>query len=233
MPLEFIDSLTSGILQLAAEHGVTLIGGDTCASRSGLVIAITAYGEQLPGTLIRRSGARPGDDIFVTGTVGDAALGLQLLRQGQRSGHAVERQLNPTPRVRLGTALAEAGLPTAMIDISDGLLADLGHVTRHAAVAARLCLDQLPLSTEYLRYCSRAADRYDLALTGGEDYELLFTAPRERTQEIIDLGVAHGTGITAIGAIGSGSGVTVHKVDGTAYTVKKSGHDHFRHEEIV
>lgn len=229
LSVDFLQRLTGGMLQLAAEHDVVLIGGDTCASRSGLVIAITAYGEQQSNRLLKRSGAKPGDGIFVTGTVGDAALGLQLLRQGCRHGAPVNRHLNPAPRIREGTALAESGLPTAMIDISDGLLADLGHLLRNSAVGAQLQLNCLPLSAEYSHlYPPPGAARYDLALTGGEDYELLFTAPPERTREIMELGAALGTAITAIGTITANGGITAHTADGAVLVPEKTGYDHFR-----
>ena len=214
LPLDFLDEFTRGFLAMAEEHNVSLIGGDTCGSRSGLAISVTIMGEQLPGRILRRSGACPGDDIWVTGTLGDAALGLRLLekenipspltgegqgggevgngegcgifthppapsRQGRGRNILISRLLDPTPRVSAGLALAESGLVTAMIDISDGVLADFGHIAEQSGVGGLIRLADLPLSPEF---CSRApgltGDFHALALSGGEDYELCFTAAR-------------------------------------------------------
>jgi thiamine-monophosphate kinase len=127
LSVEFLDEFTNGILAMAGEFDVTLIGGDTCSSKAGFVISVTVIGEQHPDRVVTRSGARPGDLIFVSGTLGDSALGLALLRSGVKQGFAVTRHLDPTPRVREGLAMAAAKLPTSMLDVSDGLLSDLGH----------------------------------------------------------------------------------------------------------
>lgn len=227
--VNFIDEFTTGMLRLAAEFGVTLIGGDTCASRGGLVISVTLYGEQEPGKIVRRSGARPGDLIFVTGTLGDSALGLELLRKGHREGYCIDRHLDPSPRVREGRALAEAGLPTAMIDVSDGLLSDLGHVVRSSGVGARLHLEKIPCSQEFASLLeSTANEGYALALGGGEDYELLFTAPSHRRNEIITLLSNYGTPVTEIGEITANHGIVVLSPEGEAVSILKPGYDHFR-----
>jgi thiamine-monophosphate kinase len=227
--IDFLDDFSSGFLEIAGEFGVTLIGGDTCASRCGLVISVTLYGEQEAGKLTQRSTARPGDSIFVTGHPGDSALGLKLLQGGHREGRAVTRHLDPSPRVREGHALAESGLPTSMIDISDGLLADLGHITSKSSVGARLYLEKIPLSREYSEHFeSDGHERYSLALGGGEDYELLFTAPAHWKCEIDMLFRNYGTPVSEIGEITIMPGISVLSPEGETVSLKASGYDHFK-----
>ena len=228
-PVEFLDDFIGGMLGLAAEFEVALIGGDTCAALSGLTISVTLMGEQLPERVVRRAGARPGDFVFVTGTLGDSALGLELLRRGERSGGAIDRHLSPTPRVREGAALAAAGLPTAMIDVSDGLLADLGHILRLSGTGAAIRLDRLPLSADFLaRRDSLAPDPFALPLAGGEDYELLFTAPPSAEGSIRSLCTEFGTPVTVLGRITAETGVTITTPDGRDYVPRQSGFNHFQ-----
>lgn len=225
----FIDAFVAGMLELAGEFGVTLVGGDTCSSRSGLVISVTLYGEQEHGRILRRGGARPGDALFVTGAPGDSALGLELLRKGLKEGSCIERHLDPRPRVREGLALADAGLATAMIDISDGLLADLGHIADSSGVGARIRLDRLPLSAEFAARFDPERERgYSMALGGGEDYELLFTATPERSRDVRELFSRFGTPVTEIGEITSNHGIVVLSPEGEAVSMGKQGYDHFQ-----
>ncbi|MHC1698781.1 MAG: thiamine-phosphate kinase [Geobacteraceae bacterium] len=226
--LDFLNEFSSGLLEIADEFGVTLIGGDTCASRGGLVIGITLYGEQERQKVTQRDTARPGESIFVTGHLGDSALGLKLLQEGQKKGTAIERHLDPTPRVREGLALADAGLTCAMIDISDGLLSDLGHITGRSAMGARVYLERIPLSREYSEHFgSKVPERYSLALGGGEDYELLFTAPAYRKCEIEQLFRNCGTLVSEIGEITSIPGIHVLSPEGQAIQGISTGYDHF------
>ena len=225
LSLEFIDGFMAGVMQQAERFGVTLVGGDTCASKGGLVISITALGEQRPELVVKRSGARAGDPIYLTGTVGDAAAGLRDLRAGLREGFLVARQLDPQPRVAVGVALAEAGLASAMIDVSDGVLADLGHICELSCVGARLDLAALPLSREYRESCG--ADPFALALAGGEDYELLFCTPRGKEGETEALLAGLGVSCARIGEVTEGSGVEPIAPDGSAYAPALRGFDHF------
>jgi len=226
--VDFVDDFTNGLLACAAKYDVTLIGGDTCAAPDRLVISITLLGEQVPGKVVRRDGARKGDSIFVTGVVGDSALGLQLLRQGVRSGGAVMRHLDPSPRVREGKTLAAAELATAMIDVSDGLMADLGHILEKSAVGAEIHLDSLPISAQYQAGFRRAGEAfYALALTGGEDYELLFTTPPSRAGEVKELFRELGTPVTEIGTITAGSDLRLISADGNLLPMQERGYDHF------
>ena len=225
LSLEFVDGFMSGILEQAERFGVTLVGGDTCASLGGLAVSITALGEQVPERVVRRSGAAPGDLVCLTGTVGDAALGLAGLRQGGRSGFLVARQLDPTPRVAAGVALAEAGLASAMIDVSDGVLGDLTHICGLSGTGARLELAALPLSEEYRAACG--ADPYALALTGGEDYELLFCIRKDARGEVEELLKGEGLRFSVIGEIVPGDTVQLVTHGGEAYQPGKLGFDHF------
>ena len=223
--LEFLDDFMAGVMEQADRFGVTLVGGDTCASRGGLVISITALGEQRPERVVKRSGASPGDLICLSGSVGDAAAGLNELRRGVREGYLVSRQLDPQPRVEAGVALATAGVAGAMIDVSDGALADLTHICELSRVGARLDLARLPLTEEYLASCG--ADPYALALSGGEDYELLFTVPRGSESEMRAIFAGLGLRVSVIGEIVAEEGVELVTAEGGVYTPALRGFEHF------
>jgi thiamine-monophosphate kinase len=228
LPVEFLDRFVAGLLDMAAAFDVTLVGGDTCASRNGLVIAVTVMGEQLPERVVTRSGAQTGDLVFVTGTLGDAALGLKMLRSGERTGPAVARHLNPSPRVREGLVLAEAGIPTAMIDISDGLLADLGHILKLSGVGGSIELARLPLSETFrMHRFATGEDPFQFPLAGGEDYELLFTAPPDRRDDTLKLLEGLGTQATVIGEVNAGNLLQVIDPNGGHCRVTARGYDHF------
>ena len=199
------DALRRGFLEVAEEHDVELIGGDTCASRK-IILAVTVLGEQGRYPCVLRSGARPGDEIFVTGALGEAAWGLELLKRGHGSARhpAVRRLLDPTPRVKLGRRLA--AYASAMIDLSDGLLIDLGHLLEESrGVAALVETAALPLSPCFRRHFRvRGAPRgkaLALAAAGGEDYELLFTAAPGQAGKLARLADETGIAITRIGQL--------------------------------
>jgi thiamine-monophosphate kinase len=229
LSVEFLDIFTAGFLALAEEHGVSLVGGDTCSSTSGLVISVTVMGEQEPSKVVTRAGAKPGELICVSGTVGDAAVGLELLRRGDREGWCVRRHLDPTPRLREGEQLAAAGLPSAMIDVSDGILADLGHILEHSGCGAGIELGRLPLSEAYQEAVGLLSlDPFAHALTGGEDYELLFTLAKDRWPIAQALFAAAGTRVAIIGGIRPEPGITVTGPDGLPWEPGPAGFDHFR-----
>ncbi len=238
--LDFVDEFMRGFLAMAAEHGVTLIGGDTCSSRSGLTVSVTIMGEQLPERIIRRSGALPDNDIWVTGMLGDAALGLRLAEDptarssdpgepGAVGGKfLLNRLLDPTPRVSAALALAEAGVITAMIDISDGILADFGHIAEQSGVGGRITLADLPLSATFLSHTAHlSAVPYQLVLSGGEDYELCFTAQASSREKIVDCMKKCGIAVTRIGIVTRSPGVTAVTCDGSHYTAQTEGFNHF------
>jgi thiamine-monophosphate kinase len=227
--VESVKALYTGMMEQARTYGVSLIGGDTSKGKE-LMISITLIGEAEEEKIVYRAGARKGDLIFVTGTLGDAALGLQLLKQGKREGVLIQKHLAPAPRVREGQAIAQQGLALSMIDISDGLVADLGHILEASNVGAEVRLTQLPLSEEYQKEIgSYSRDPYAFALTGGEDYELLFTAAPAKERAVAKLAKEIGTPITMIGEIVAvAQGVTIYTEDGKEYPIAQKGHDHFK-----
>ena len=240
LPLDFLDEFTCGFLAMAAEHGVALIGGDTCSSRSGLVLSVTIMGEQLPERILRRCGARSGHDIWVTGTLGDAAMGLKMLESDSSpssllspdgaygDGYLVSRLLDPTPRVSVALALAEAGLASSMIDISDGILADFGHIAEQSAVGGSIRMDDLPLSPAFRLRAEKLPEfPYQLALSGGEDYELCFTAPAENREKIDDCVKKCGVKATPVGIVSSLPGVVAVGTDGNPFSLPDKGFNHF------
>ena len=217
----WIEGFLDGFLDLAGQHDIALVGGDT--TRGPLSIAVTAMGLVEPGRALRRDGARVGDEVWVTGTLGDAAGGLALL--DREPVPALRARLDrPTPRVAAGRALA--GIATACVDVSDGLLADLGHVCARSHVAAHLDVDALPASAA-LREAFGEADRIALQASGGDDYELCFTAPADAGADIGAVSAQLGLRITRIGRIVAGEGV--HPVDAKSqpWSSPRRGYDHF------
>jgi thiamine-monophosphate kinase len=182
LEVAWVDDFYSGVERACREFGVTLVGGDT-SSASSIFIDVSMVGSVRAGGAVLRSGARAGDGIYVTGNLGASALGLELLRAGTTEGPAVQRHLYPQPRHRVGAAVA--GLAHAMIDVSDGLSTDLMHVVRASGVSARISLDSLPRA-------EGAEDAH--VLHGGEEYELIITAPELRPE-------VEGVAITRIGEI--------------------------------
>ncbi len=236
-PLEDLDAFTNGFLSMAAEHGVSLIGGDTCSSKSGLVISVTIMGEQQPQFVVRRNGAKSGDEIWVTGTLGDAAFGLELLEskypgfqsQNVEYNYLTSRLLDPTPQTAAGRMLAESGLVSAMIDISDGILSDFEHIADLSGVGGIIHLDALPFSDSF----STMADNlplfpFKMLLSGGEDYQLAFTANAGNREKISNLMKKSGIPASPVGIVTSLPGVTVLRPDGTPYILQKHGFNHFK-----
>ena len=217
----WIEGFLDGFLALAGQHGIALVGGDT--TRGPLSISVTAMGLVEPGQALRRDGARVGDEVWVTGTLGDAAGGLALL--DREPVPALRARLDrPTPRVATGRALA--GIATACVDVSDGLLADLGHVCARSHVAARIDVDALPASAALMEVIGEE-DRIALQASGGDDYELCFTAPADAGADIGAVSAQLGLRITRIGRIVAGEGV--HPVDAKSqpWSSPRRGYDHF------
>jgi thiamine-monophosphate kinase len=201
-----VQAVYRGMDAQARRYATALVGGDTVASTAGLMIAVTLGGVAPEGRVAYRSGARPGDDIYVSGTLGDAALGLAALQQ-QRTGvrgaaALVRRHLDPQPRIELGRLLAQRGLATGMIDVSDGLLADLRHVLQRSRAGASIRLSRVPLSPAYRKHWRALADSmHGPALGGGEDYELLFTAAPAQRRSLAALARALRLPLTRIGEV--------------------------------
>lgn len=231
-PLATIEGFLDGLAEQAAEHNCILAGGDTCSSKGGLTVSVTIMGEQRPELILKRSGAQLDDEVWVSGFLGDSALGLQLLMEGVRLGGADDslllRQLDPTPRCALGLKLAEAGLVHAMIDISDGLLADLGHIGEQSGCGAEVMLSQLPLSTPLKNYAAALPTiPWHLAISGGEDYELCFTAPRCNRAAIRKISKTAGIPLTVVGKVTNSGQVQAILPDGTVFKPEAKGFTHF------
>lgn len=220
---DFVAGFADGFAALARAHGVALVGGDT--TQGPLSITVTALGWVPAGEGLTRSGAQAGDAVCVTGTLGDAAAALALLRDGTAVSDALlVRMHRPTPRVSAGLALR--GRAHACIDVSDGLVADLGHVCTSSGVGAELAADALPCSAA-LRATFDASTRRGFGLTGGDDYELCFTAAEQQVAKIqADLGTL-GVPVTRIGRIVAGAGVRVTDAHGRAVAVLHAGWEHF------
>ena len=214
--LAFVD----GFMALAREHRVALVGGDTTSGP--LAVTVTAHGHVPRGKALRRDGAKPGDTIFVSGTLGDAAAGLRAVQRGEEHEALRERLDRPTPRVALGLALRDVA--TACIDVSDGLLADLRHILERSGAGAMLDVDVLP-SSPALRAFASLDERRALQLSGGDDYELCFTVPREREAEALAAAQRCNVPLTRIGAIEATHGVRTKS--GIAIVSARAGWDHF------
>lgn len=236
MEVEFLDAFMAAFLDLADQYAVTLIGGDTCASLTGLMVSVTLVGEQSPDRILTRGAAKPGDLVVVSGTVGDAAIGLELLQgrlladegDADAARFCINRHLRPTPRVALGQLLTNAGIVGAMIDLSDGIMADLGHVLTASQVGARLAAAKLPISPAYRTLAARLPGNFwELALTGGEDYELLFTVPAEREADLRRIQANAEVPLSIIGAITGEAGLQVLDGTGAALQFPRCGYNHF------
>jgi thiamine-monophosphate kinase len=225
-----LDQFLAGFLEAAGEYGAYLVGGDTCRSPGPLLISVTVEGSSPKAEVIRRDGARPDDAIYVSGTLGDSALGLRQLLAGQRAEtYPVRRHLDPRARVALGRTLAARSLATAMIDLSDGLLGDLGHILAASGVGARLVEEHLPLSPDFRQALVVDSRLADLAWTGGEDYELLFTVPPEKEPLLTEQAGACGVGLTRIGTITEGEeGMQILDCRGRLRRPAGRGFNHFR-----
>lgn len=223
---EWLADFSSGLFALADLHGCVLIGGDT--TKGPLNICITVFGETLPGQALRRDAAQPGDDIWVSGSLGDARLALAGYRKEmplapEVFARAAERMHTPTPRVQLGMALR--GIAHAAIDVSDGLAGDLAHILARSQVGATLMLDALPYGPMLAQ--QEHALRRSFALAGGDDYELCFTAPAMERAAVLAAGSSTATPVTRIGLIERASGLRLVDAAGAPVQLQLSSFDHF------
>ena len=228
---DWVERFAAGLAEDQRQFGVDLLGGDSVATPGPAVLSLTAIGEVAEGGEIRRSGARPGDRVWVSGTIGDAHLGLKVLRgeyaglaKGERAALAGRFQL-PEPRTALGPRLT--GIAHAMCDVSDGLVADLGHICEASQVGAAVELAAVPLSGAARRIAREEPDLAVRLATAGDDYELLFAAPPAATPQIERLAAELALPITAIGTIEAGAGVRLIGPDGGAIPVAAAGYRHF------
>ncbi len=227
----WVEAFAAGLARDQETFGVALIGGDTVATGGPAVLSLTAFGTVEGETCLTRSGAGVGDDIYVSGTIGDAALGLRAVQGGlgalppEDRAALAERFRLPEPRLALGTALV--GRATCAIDVSDGLVADLGHVSERSGVAARIAAEDVPLSEPARQALAGGEVGIADLMTGGDDYELLFCAPPSARGDIDALGSRLGLALTRIGVIEPGQGVTVVDADGQPLALARAGYRHF------
>ena len=221
--MQFVERFADGFARLACKHDVALVGGDT--TQGPLSVTVTALGSVPAGSALTRSGARAGDAVFVSGTLGDAAGALRLMRDCRGVPETLlARMQRPQPRIPAGLALR--GMASACIDISDGLLADLGHVCAASGVGAELDADALPISSA-LAGTFDAEVCCELAVSGGDDYELCFTVPLGYEAELVAAVARTGCRATRIGRIVAGSGVRVMDAHDLDVTPAQAGWEHF------
>jgi thiamine-monophosphate kinase len=224
----FLDGFSRGLLALADEHGCELVGGDT--TQGPLNLCITVFGEVPPGQALLRSGARDGDEIWVSGTLGDARLALEVFRgsvalAGDAFEHVRAAMELPTPRVALGSALR--GIATSAIDVSDGLLGDLAHILKRSNAGAPLQVAALPRSA--VLAAQPLALQRNCTLAGGDDYELVFTAPPSQAAAVLAAARGAGVAVTCIGRIEPAPhGLRLVDGDGAAVDQRFAAFDHFK-----
>ena len=224
----WLENFSAGMFALADAHHIELIGGDT--TRGPLTMSVTAIGTLPPGYALRRDGASVGDEIWISGVTGDAALALahaqgRILLPAGAAALCRARLDTPEPRIGLGRKLR--GIASAAIDVSDGLAADLGHILERSGVGAEVELDAVPRS-EALRATADPSLAMACVLSGGDDYELCFTAPPEQRSAVLAAGVAAGVPVTSIGRIVEGAALTLLDASGAIVPIARAGFDHFR-----
>lgn len=256
-PVSAVDQLYRGMRRLAKRFNVGLIGGDTSSSPHGMFLNLAVVGEVEPPRLVRRTGARIGDQIFVTGSLGDSRAGLEILKsqaarrksqvkkdrgkkhaawslqratQGAQHAALVQHHFYPMPRLREGRLIASKGLATAMMDLSDGLASDLRRLCESSRVGAVIDLASLPVSSSLARYAAlRGKDPSEYALAGGEDFELLFTVPPARSKRLIQLQQRGKIRATQIGQIRpEREGLRIVTEEGKMRALRTTGYEHFR-----
>jgi thiamine-monophosphate kinase len=228
-PTAWLEGFAAGLAADQREFGLHVLGGDTVSTPGPACLSLTIIGTVPPGTALRRGGARPGDDLWVSGTIGDGALGLAVLQgrvPADAEGHLARRYRLPEPRLGLGSALR--GLAHAAMDVSDGLAQDLGHLCRAAGIGAVLDLARLPLSPAAAARVAEEPGWLPRLATGGDDYELLFAASPADSARIEAAARAAGTSATRIGQFTEGPPeVRVLGPDGGAMTLPQGGWSHF------
>jgi thiamine-monophosphate kinase len=216
----WLESFARGLGEDQKRFGIALFGGDTTATPGPLTLAITAFGEVPEGTLLRRNGAKAGDLVFVSGTVGDAGAGLK----STKAGYLADRYLLPEPRLALGRLLH--GTASASLDVSDGLLADLGHIAQTSGVKISVEASRIPRSPELKDSAGDSLEAIVAAVTAGDDYEIAFTAPTSKRAALFEAAKLSGTAVTEIGKVERGTGVVLLD-NGRIVPVPRKGYVHF------
>ena len=232
--ISFIQDLYRGIKDICEYYAVDIAGGDTVASPDKLIISISATGEAKENEVLYRSGARPGDRIYLTGSIGDSCAGLRILKKeisapDSISSHFIKAHNQPTPLIETGRAIATSRLAGSMIDLSDGLLSDLGHICDESGVGAVIYRNKLPISAKMKQFSLKAnLDPLDFALSGGEDYILLVTVPEKNIKDFeLTLKGKNSSPPYLIGEVSKDKGIRMIYDDGSIKELEPKGFDHF------
>jgi len=234
MNVELIQDLYKGMKDICAHYKADIVGGDTVASTDRLIINVSLIGDAKEDEVIYRSGARPGDKIYLTGNVGDSSVGLKILKNeisppSSMNSYFLKAHNEPDPLIETGRIIATSRLASSMIDLSDGLLSDLRHICKESGVGAMLFRGKIPLSSELKRLASHVnLDPLDLALSGGEDYLLLLTVPQAKGRDLEELFKDKGASpLSLIGEITEEEGIRMVADDGAVEEAGPKGFDHF------
>ena len=234
MNVELIQDLYKGMKDICERYKVNIVGGDTVASSNKLIINVSLIGDAKEDEVIYRSGARPGDKIYLTGNVGDSSAGLKILKNeisipGPMGSHFIKAHNEPNPLIETGRIIAASRLASSMIDLSDGLLSDLGHICKESGVGAVLFRSKIPLSSELKLLASRAGfNPLDLALSGGEDYVLLLTVPEAKSRDLeLLFKDKRPSPLYLIGEIREEEGIRMVNDDGSVEEIVVRGFNHF------
>lgn len=219
--MPWLELFARGLGEDQAKFGIALYGGDTTSTPGPLTLAITAFGSIPAGRMIRRSGAKPGDLVFVSGTVGDAGMGLK----SAQSAYLVRRYRIPEPRMALGVALRD--IASAALDVSDGLLADLEHIAQTSNVRIVVDVMHIPRSSELKAFAGDSMDAVVQAATSGDDYEIAFAAPAAKREAVMEAAKQSATEVTQIGRVEQGAGVVLRDAQGNGIAVTRAGYVHF------
>jgi thiamine-monophosphate kinase len=230
--VEYLDQLYEGMKSMARQFDVNLLGGDTTSSPQHLVINVALVGWAQEDEVLYRSGAKAGDVIFLTGAVGTSAAGLDLILSGKKFSHRdtlLEAHHNPLPQIKEGRIIAGVRVANSLIDVSDGVASDLGHICDESGVGALLEESRIPVTDAFRVYCSEfSLDVEKLMLHVGEDYVLLGSVPAESADKLRNALESAGSSFHPIGTIVGGSGITLRGSDGSTREIAASGFDHFR-----
>ncbi|MBO7007941.1 MAG: thiamine-phosphate kinase [Pseudomonadales bacterium] len=218
----WLESCSEELSRNIQQYAIPLVGGNL--AKGELSLTVTVMGTVPAGESITRSGAKPGDEVYVTGSLGDAAKGLELQRSGIEEGFLVDRYRAPTPRLQAGMGLR--GLASAMIDISDGLMSEVGHICASKGYGAEIMMDAIPLSAELLK-ATELVTATRMALFSGDDYELCFTAAPSKREAIKALSGKLGLPMSRVGLIVDEPGINVRRADGSALPHDMTGYQHF------
>ncbi len=223
----WVGKFSSGLKSYQEQHGVQLAGGDTTACLGAMVFSVTMMGQTPTGKMLPRSGAKVGDGLYVTGTIGDAALGLLCFQENDsRYPFLTDRYLRPQARLSVGLSLR--GIASACADVSDGLLADAGHVMTSSNVGLRIESARIPVSGEAQAYMKKLMIPQTRLWSGGDDYELIFTAPANKQDEISAIADKAGVQITRIGSVVQQKGLQLLDDSGQLVHIAETGYQHFK-----